>query len=48
VVVEGLEDRGMQEAACILGATLGQGYSLARPMAQPISFAGSSSSSCPG
>lgn len=34
VVVEGLEDRGMQEAACILGATLGQGYSLARPMAQ--------------
>ncbi|MBV8679630.1 MAG: EAL domain-containing protein [Aquitalea sp.] len=34
VVVEGLEDIGMLEAAGILGATLGQGYSLARPMAQ--------------
>lgn len=34
VVVEGLEDIGMLEAACILGATQGQGYSLARPMAQ--------------
>jgi EAL domain-containing protein (putative c-di-GMP-specific phosphodiesterase class I) len=34
VVVEGLEDDGMIEAAMILGATLGQGYGLARPMAQ--------------
>ncbi|WP_374554089.1 sensor domain-containing phosphodiesterase [Aquitalea pelogenes] len=34
VVVEGLEDRGMQEASRILGASIGQGYSLARPMAQ--------------
>ncbi|NWK78685.1 EAL domain-containing protein [Aquitalea sp. LB_tupeE] len=34
VVVEGLEDRGMQEASRILGASIGQGYSLARPMSQ--------------
>lgn len=34
VIVEGLEDEGMIEAACILGATFGQGYALARPMAQ--------------
>ncbi|MGC8529248.1 MAG: EAL domain-containing protein [Leptospirillia bacterium] len=32
VVVEGLEDRAMVEAAAILGAPYGQGYSLARPM----------------
>ncbi len=32
VVVEGLEDEGMIEAAAILGARYGQGYSLARPM----------------
>ncbi|OIQ76138.1 oxygen sensor protein DosP [mine drainage metagenome] len=32
VVVEGLEDRGMIEAALILGATLGQGYGIAKPM----------------
>ncbi len=32
VVVEGLEDIGVIEAASILGASLGQGYGLARPM----------------
>ncbi len=32
VVVEGLEDEGMIEAATRLGATYGQGYGLARPM----------------
>lgn len=32
VVVEGLEDDGMIEAASILGADRGQGYGLARPM----------------
>ncbi|MDE2479438.1 MAG: EAL domain-containing protein [Betaproteobacteria bacterium] len=32
VVVEGLEDDGMIEAARLLGATYGQGYGLARPM----------------
>ncbi len=32
VVVEGLEDAGMLEAAMILGADLGQGYCLAKPM----------------
>lgn len=32
VVVEGLEDAGMIEAAVLLGANLGQGYGLARPM----------------
>ncbi|WP_051849172.1 EAL domain-containing protein [Thiomonas sp. FB-Cd] len=32
VVVEGLEDVGMVEAAMVLGATTGQGYALARPM----------------
>jgi diguanylate cyclase (GGDEF)-like protein len=32
VVVEGLEDRGMIEAALVLGAAHGQGYGLARPM----------------
>jgi len=32
VVVEGLEDAGMVEAAAILGAPFGQGYALARPM----------------
>ncbi len=32
VVVEGLEDLGMVEAAMVLGATKGQGYALARPM----------------
>jgi diguanylate cyclase (GGDEF)-like protein len=32
VVVEGLETFGLIEAACILGAELGQGYALARPM----------------
>ena len=32
VVVEGLEDRGAIEVAGLLGATLGQGYGLARPM----------------
>ena len=32
VVVEGLEDVGMVEAAMVLGATMGQGYALARPM----------------
>jgi EAL domain-containing protein (putative c-di-GMP-specific phosphodiesterase class I) len=32
VVVEGLEDEGMVEAAAILGARYGQGYALARPM----------------
>jgi len=32
VVVEGLEDAGMVEAAVILGAVQGQGYALARPM----------------
>jgi len=32
VVVEGLETRGLIEAALILGADLGQGYALARPM----------------
>ena len=32
VVVEGLESRGLIEAAAILGADLGQGYALARPM----------------
>ncbi len=32
VVVEGLEDVAMVEAAAILGAPYGQGYSLARPM----------------
>ena len=35
VVVEGLEDRAMVEAAAILGAPYGQGYSLARPMPAP-------------
>ncbi|WP_104182278.1 bifunctional diguanylate cyclase/phosphodiesterase [Arthrobacter sp. B0490] len=33
VVVEGLEDQCLTEAAIILGAPLGQGYYLARPMA---------------
>jgi EAL domain-containing protein (putative c-di-GMP-specific phosphodiesterase class I) len=33
VVVEGLETNGLIEAAVILGADLGQGYALARPMA---------------
>ena len=32
VVVEGLESRGLIEAAMILGADFGQGYALARPM----------------
>ncbi len=32
VVVEGLEDLAMVEAAAILGAPYGQGYALARPM----------------
>ncbi|TFD53969.1 EAL domain-containing protein [Cryobacterium frigoriphilum] len=32
VVVEGLEDEGMAEAATVLGVALGQGYFLARPM----------------
>ena len=32
VVVEGLEDAGMIEAALALGADLGQGYGIARPM----------------
>ena len=32
VVVEGLETPGLIEAAMILGADLGQGYALARPM----------------
>ncbi len=32
VVVEGLEDQGLIEAAAILGAPFGQGYGLARPM----------------
>ena len=32
VVVEGLEDVGLVEAAAILGAPQGQGYGLARPM----------------
>ena len=32
VVVEGLEDLAMVEAATILGASFGQGYALARPM----------------
>ncbi len=32
VVIEGLEDEGLTEAATILGAPLGQGYFLARPM----------------
>lgn len=32
VVIEGLEDRGMLEAATVLGARYGQGYVLARPM----------------
>jgi diguanylate cyclase (GGDEF)-like protein len=32
VVVEGLEDSGMIEAAALLGARYGQGYALARPM----------------
>ncbi len=32
VVVEGLEDDGLIEAARVLGAPLGQGYGLARPM----------------
>jgi diguanylate cyclase (GGDEF)-like protein/PAS domain S-box-containing protein len=32
VVIEGLEDPGMVEAAVILGARLGQGYALGRPM----------------
>ncbi len=33
VVVEGLEDESLTEAAIILGAPLGQGYYLARPLA---------------
>ncbi|MHB1669363.1 diguanylate cyclase domain-containing protein [Thiomonas sp.] len=32
VVVEGLEDAGMVEAAMVLGAAKGQGYALAHPM----------------
>lgn len=32
VVVEGLEDAGLAEAASVLGATHGQGYFFARPM----------------
>lgn len=32
VVVEGLEDLGMIEAAAVLGAQYGQGYGLSRPM----------------
>ncbi|MDH6238420.1 EAL domain-containing protein [Cryobacterium sp. CG_9.6] len=32
VVVEGLEDAGLVEAASVLGASLGQGYYFARPM----------------
>ncbi|MDE3199895.1 MAG: EAL domain-containing protein [Acidobacteriota bacterium] len=32
VVVEGLEDQGLIEAAAILGADLGQGFGIARPM----------------
>lgn len=32
VIVEGLEDAGMIEAAAVLGAGYGQGYGLARPM----------------
>ena len=32
VVVEGLETPGLTEAALVLGADLGQGYALARPM----------------
>lgn len=32
VTVEGLEDRGLLEAAAILGADSGQGYAIARPM----------------
>lgn len=33
VVIEGLEDKSLTEAAIILGAPLGQGYYLAKPMA---------------
>jgi EAL domain-containing protein (putative c-di-GMP-specific phosphodiesterase class I) len=33
VVVEGLEDEGITEAVTVLGAPLGQGYYLSRPMA---------------
>lgn len=36
VVVEGLETTGLIEAALILGADLGQGYALARPMAAQV------------
>ena len=36
VVVEGLETRGMIEAALVLGADFGQGYALARPMSQAV------------
>ncbi|WP_035772379.1 EAL domain-containing protein, partial [Arthrobacter sp. Br18] len=32
VVVEGLEDEGMAEAAAVLGAAFGQGYHFSRPM----------------
>jgi diguanylate cyclase (GGDEF)-like protein/PAS domain S-box-containing protein len=34
VVIEGLEDQSLTEAAMILGAPLGQGYHFARPMAR--------------
>ena len=33
VVIEGLEDEGLTEAAILLGAPLGQGYYFAKPMA---------------
>jgi len=32
VVLEGIENAGLAEAACVLGASLGQGYYFARPM----------------
>ncbi len=39
VVVEGLESPGLVEAAAILGADLGQGYAIARPLAAGDLFA---------
>lgn len=43
VTVEGLEDRGLIEAASILGADYGQGYGIARPMSTEdlVSWSGS-------
>ena len=43
VTVEGLEDRGLIEAASILGADYGQGYGIARPMSAGdlVSWSGS-------